>query len=195
LLDQVFELARGGATVDATCLKDVAANSEKMRAADFAVLARDKGLLDHVSFSSDAGGSLPKWNEDHSRITGMGIGTPDTLLLELRTLVQEKCVPLEEALLPLTSTPARTYGLEGRKGTIAEDADADVLVLRSEDLQLRDVIAKGQVAVRDGQVVKKAILSERNSSVLYPGCLNEMPKEGSKLLTRYSLYPIHAASP
>jgi len=155
LLDQVFELARGGATVDATCLKDVATNSEKMSAADFAVLARDNGLLDHVSFSSDAGGSLPKWNEDHSRITGMGIGTPDTLLLELRTLVQEKCVPLEEALLPLTSTPARTYGLEGRKGTIAEDADADVLVLRSEDLQLRDVIAKGQVAVRDGQVVKK----------------------------------------
>lgn len=155
LLDQVFELARGGATVDATCLKDVATNSEKMSAADFAVLARDNGLLDHISFSSDAGGSLPKWNEDHSRITGMGIGTPDTLLLELRTLVQEKCVPLEEALLPLTSTPARTYGLEGRKGTIAEDADADVLVLRSEDLQLRDVIAKGQVAVRDGQVVKK----------------------------------------
>jgi len=155
LLEQVFELARSGATVDATCTKEIGTNSEKMSAADFAVLARDKGLLDHVSFSSDAGGSLPKWNEDHSRITGMGIGTPDTLLLEFRNLVVEKRMPVEEALLPLTSTPARTYGLEGRKGTIAEGADADILVLRSEDIQLRDVVAKGQVAVRDGQVLKK----------------------------------------
>jgi beta-aspartyl-dipeptidase (metallo-type) len=155
LLDQVFELAKGGGMVDATCRKEVNANSENMSAADFAMLAREKGLLDHVTFSSDAGGSLPEWNGDHSRITGMGIGTPETLMFELRNLVQQKHLPLEEALLPLTSNPARNYGLEGRKGTIREEADADILVLESDGLEIRDVISRGRLVVRRGEVIKK----------------------------------------
>ncbi len=155
LLEQVFELAKGGGMVDATCRKEVNANSENMSAADFAMLAREKGLLDHVTFSSDAGGSLPEWNGDHSRITGMGIGTPETLMFELRNLVQQKHLPLEEALLPLTSNPARSYGLEGRKGTIREEADADILVLESDGLEIRDVISRGRLVVRRGEVIKK----------------------------------------
>jgi len=85
----------------------------------------------------------------------MGIGTPETLMFELRNLVQKKHLPLEEALLPLTSNPARIYGLEGRKGAIRKEADADILVLESEGLKIRDVISRGRVVVRRGEVIKK----------------------------------------
>ncbi len=82
-----------------------------MPAADFAVLADEQGLFDRVAFSSDAGGSLPVWNEDRSRIVGMGIGTPDSLLFELSSLVNQKGMPLEKALRP--ADDARRPGCTG----------------------------------------------------------------------------------
>ena len=57
-------------------LSPPAADAPHLTAADFAVLADANGVFDRVAFSSDAGGSLPVWNEDRSRIVGMGIGTP-----------------------------------------------------------------------------------------------------------------------
>lgn len=153
---QVLALAEKGCTVDATCNMDSPpADSPKMSAADFACMARDNGFLGQVTFSSDAGGSLPIWNADRSRITGMGVGTPASLLCELERLVNRKGLPFEEALMPLTSTPARLYGLGGRKGALRVGADADILVLDPDEFAIRDVIAKGAVAVRDGKVEKK----------------------------------------
>ena len=116
---QVLELARLGAVVDATCmLSPPAADAPHLTAADFAVLADANGVFDRVAFSSDAGGSLPVWNEDRSRIVGMGIGTPASLLAELARLVNAKGIALEKALCPLTTTPARVYGLSGVKGEL-----------------------------------------------------------------------------
>ena len=156
LTDQVLELARMGAVVDATCLNSLPAeDAVHLSAADFACLAEANGVFDRVAFSSDAGGSLPVWNEDRSRIIGMGIGSPESLRFELGHLVNTRGMPLDRALRPLTTTPARVYGLSGVKGELTPGADADVLVLDPERMRIRDVLACGSVMVRGGRVEKK----------------------------------------
>jgi beta-aspartyl-dipeptidase (metallo-type) len=156
LTEQVLELARLGAVVDATCMMSLPAEgSAHMSAADFACLADENGLFDRVAFSSDAGGSLPVWNEDRSRIVSMGIGTPASLLFELSSLVNKKGMPLEKALRPLTTTPARVYGLAGVKGKLKPGADADLLVIDPTAMAVRDVLARGAVMIRNRVIEKK----------------------------------------
>ncbi len=156
LRTQVFSLAERGAVVDATCMPFLPeSDSPKISAAEFAIIARDNGLLNQVTFSSDAGGSIPVWNADHSRITGMGVGTPSSLLFELNQLVNTKGMPLEQALLPLTTTPARIYGFDTFKGALRTGMDADIIVMDPSTFSIRDVIAKGLIAVRNGNVERK----------------------------------------
>ncbi len=150
LTDQALNLARQGAVIDATCWSSLPAeDSVHMSAADFAVMADDQGLFDQVSFSSDAGGSLPVWNADKSRIVSMGIGAPDSLLFELSRLVNRMGMSLEKALCPLTTTPARIYGLKGVKGELKVGADADIVVLDPDKMIIEDVMAKGVIMVRN----------------------------------------------
>ncbi len=156
LTDQALALARQGAMIDATCWNSLPAeDSAYLSAADFAVMADDQGLFDQVSFSSDAGGSLPVWNKDKSRIVSMGIGAPDSLLFELSLLVNQKGMGLEKALCPLTTTPARIYGLTGVKGELKAGADADILVLDPDKMIIEDVMAKGVIMVRNRVVERK----------------------------------------
>ncbi len=156
LTDQALSLARQGAVVDATCWSSLPAeDSIRMSAADFAVMAKDQGLFDQVSFSSDAGGSLPVWNKDNSRIVSMGIGAPDSLLFELSRLVHQKGMRLEKALCPLTTTPARVYGLKGVKGELTAGADADIVVLDPDKMIIRDVMAKGVIMIRNRVIERK----------------------------------------
>ena len=162
LTDQALELARLGAVVDATCMNSLpTADGVHMSAADFACMADENGLFDRVAFSSDAGGSLPVWNEDRSRIVSMGIGTPASLLFELSSLVNKKGMPLEKALCPLTTTPARVYGLAGEKGEVKVGADADILVLDPATMAVRDVLARGTVMIRNRVIERKGYFEQR----------------------------------
>lgn len=156
LNNQALMLAEKGCVVDATCHAEVSTSDTSwMNAAEFALRARDNGLLEHVSFSSDAGGSMPIWNQDRSRIIGMGVGSPASLVFELNLLVNQKGVPLEQALLPLTTTPARIYRLDHRKGTVDVGKDADLILLDPSSFTIRDVLAAGEWVVQNGVAQKK----------------------------------------
>jgi beta-aspartyl-dipeptidase (metallo-type) len=156
LSDQALALAEKGCVVDATCHQELPEpGSSQLTAADFACIARDNGLFDHVSFSTDSGGSMPIWNQDRSRIIGMGVGMPTSLMFELNLLVNKKKVPLEQALRPLTTTPARIYGLDGRKGALKVGMDADLVVIDPSSFSIRDVVARGSVAVKSREALKK----------------------------------------
>ena len=61
---------------------------------------------------------------------------------------------LEEALKLLTSTPAVLLGQEGRKGCVAEGADADLLIL-GDGLEIDSLIARGQRALWKGELLMK----------------------------------------
>lgn len=156
LQEQVFQLAEMGTIADATCMMAIPTETDNhLSAADFAILADKRGVFDQITFSSDAGGSMPRWDKDRKHIVGMGIGTPASLCFELNRLVNDLYVDLSKALRPLTTTPARLYGLQGRKGTLAVDADADVLILEPASMRVVDVVAGGTLVKRNGSLLKK----------------------------------------
>ncbi len=63
--------------------------------------------------------------------------------------------PLEQALMPLITIPARIYGLENSKGALGVGMDADLLTIDPASFEIRNVVALGSVAVRNKIVEKK----------------------------------------
>jgi N-acetylglucosamine-6-phosphate deacetylase len=59
-------------------------------------------------------------------------GSASRMIDLVRTMVQKVDLPLNEAIRMATENPARSLGLEGKKGRLAPSADADFTVLSSE---------------------------------------------------------------
>lgn len=113
----------------------------------------DAGIpAERISFSSDAQGSLPDFDENGNYM-GLSIGRPSSLWPEVRDAVTEEGIPLETALQVITSSPADHHKLPCRKGHIETGADADMVLLGDGSLDIRTVIARGQVMVKDGKPV------------------------------------------
>ena len=139
LIDAGADLVRRGGYIDCTAGADD-------------VLHREDVSLDHVTMSSDAFGSQPRFNEEGECI-GLTYASPKYLHRTIQILVREG-MPLEDALQLLTSTPAVLLGKEGIKGCVAEGADADLLVL-DENLNINSLFARGKVAVWEQEVKMK----------------------------------------
>lgn len=149
ILDQGIAFANQGGYIDFT-------SGEPKGAAQAMLKAYEAAPADRITLSSDANGSQPVWNEK-GELIGMGVASMDTLL----QCVAELCaagMPLEEALRPVTSTVAQALGLAGRKGHIQAGADAD-LVLLSERLTPHMVMARGQILMDQGKVLKKGFFA------------------------------------
>ena len=106
-----------------------------------------------ITFTSDGQGSLPDYDAS-GRLVGLGIGRVTSLLDEVRDAVLVEGVPLSVALGVATRNPARALGLP-RKGVLAEGNDADVVLLRRDDLAVHTVIAGGRFLMREGRPVAK----------------------------------------
>jgi beta-aspartyl-dipeptidase (metallo-type) len=106
-----------------------------------------------ITFTSDGQGSLPDY-DDEGRLLGLDVGRVDSLLAEVRDAVLVDGVPVAAALGVATRNPARALGLR-RKGVLAEGLDADVVLLRREDLSVDTVIARGRILMRAGRVEVK----------------------------------------
>ncbi|MEZ9975596.1 beta-aspartyl-peptidase [Vibrio breoganii] len=154
--EQAVELAKRGAIIDGTAVsQDMLDSGRKaLSCAEATQLSIELGIKDNFTFSSDAGGSLPKWNEDRTRIVGMGVGTPSSLLEEIRRGVNEFSLSLSDMLVPITKNAAKQLGLSALKGELQVGHDADVLLL-NDDLALTHTVAKGRVMVSDGEAVVK----------------------------------------
>lgn len=117
-------------------------------------MALDAGVpADHVTFSSDGQGSLPVFGPD-GVLLGLGVGKVTSLYREMRDAVLTDGVPLEEALKPVTSTPAFLLKLE-HKGIIAENADADLVLADSDTMEIDTVIAKGRLMISGKEILVK----------------------------------------
>ena len=151
LIDAGADLVRRGGYIDCTAgADDVEVESDAMKL--YELLHREGVKLDHVTISSDAFGSQPRFNEEGECI-GLTYASPKYLHRTIQILVREG-MPLEAALQLLTSTPAVLLGQEGVKGCVAEGADADLLVL-DENLDINSLFARGQVAVWEQEVKMK----------------------------------------
>ena len=113
----------------------------------------DAGVpLAHITVSSDGCGSLPSFDAE-GNLVGLQTGEPSSIFVELRDLVEQEGLPLEEALPVMTSNVSRVLKLH-RKGRLAVGMDAD-LALLDASMQIRHLAAGGELLVRDGAPLRK----------------------------------------
>jgi beta-aspartyl-dipeptidase (metallo-type) len=114
----------------------------------------DAGVpIEHITFTSDACGSLPDFDPVTGDLRQLEMGHPDANLREIVDAVKEENIPFETALKVVTSNPAAALKLK-HKGNVAVGKDADILLF-DNDLNLKYVIAMGTVMMDDYKIVKK----------------------------------------
>ena len=149
LLEEAFAFARQGGFIDLTCGIDGAG-----RPAACIMEARERGIpMEQITISSDGMGSWSTYDESGS-LLAIGYAPVDTVLKEVKVLVQEYQLPLEEALCFATSNTARSLELFPKKGCIRAGSDADLLLLE-EDLSIHTVIAGGRRMLEDHVLLQK----------------------------------------
>lgn len=116
----------------------------------------DAGVpVEHITFTSDACGSLPDFDPVTGDLRQLEMGHPDASLREIVDAVKQENIPFETALKVVTSNPATALKLK-QKGSIAVGKDADVLLF-DNDLKLKMVIAMGAIMMEDYKIVKKGL--------------------------------------
>ena len=151
LMEEGAKLVRRGGYFDMTAGstdEDMEIGVEKI----MELLSWEGMSTEHLTLSSDAFGSQPKFNEQGECI-GLTYCSPKYLHLTIKSLVR-RGLPLEDAIKLLTSTPAELLGKAGVKGCVAEGADADLLVL-DEKLDIDSLFAKGQTAILNKEITLK----------------------------------------
>lgn len=105
-----------------------------------------------LTLSSDGNASLPLYNEE-GELQGLQVGQVQSLYQCFRDAVQQHQVALTNAVTSVTAAPAAILGLK-QKGNIGLGLDADMLLIRRDDLQLHSVFAKGQQLVENGKALR-----------------------------------------
>jgi len=95
----------------------------------------------HITFTSDACGSLPGFDPVTGKLVKIEMGYPDSVFREIREAILDEGVPLETAISVATSNPATILKLSG-KGFLKEGYDADILFL-DQDLNIKHLMANG----------------------------------------------------
>lgn len=117
------------------------------------ILLRNGVDIEHITFSSDANGSMPKFDEQ-GHLVGLGICSVSSLYREVKESIKEHKVPIEEAIKVITSNVANILKLDN-KGRITGGRDADFVIVDEESLDIDMVIAKGKIVVEKGEAVVK----------------------------------------
>ena len=151
LLDQAIEHARNGGYADFT----VSTTPELIEAGEVPALDALRNAIeagapaDRLSFSSDAGGSLPHYVG--GELAELNVAGPGCLLDLFRTATGGQAQPPADVTAALTRNPADALHLQ-HKGRIEPGADADLLLMDPAGAQLTDVFCLGHRLVRDGQI-------------------------------------------
>jgi beta-aspartyl-dipeptidase (metallo-type) len=160
LFGEGLRWVRAGGTIDLTAGPDPDPSKDPDVTIEDCVRAfRDEGLpLGRLTITSDANGSIPVFDKAGT-LVGLTIATERDLFRKFRDLVGQSVLRIEEAIRPFSTNPAEFYKL-ARKGRIAEDMDADLLIL-TDELELNAVIAGGRVMMRGGRLEAKGTFSSR----------------------------------
>lgn len=109
--------------------------------------------LDKVTFSSDAQGSMPLFNEKRELI-GLGICSVETLYGEVRDAILNKNVPIEDAIAVITSNVAEVLKFNNL-GRIQKNYQADFVLVDKDTLKIDTVYAKGRALIKNKEVLVK----------------------------------------
>lgn len=149
LLEEGYKFIGEGGYIDLTC-----GIKGQPLPGDCVVEAKKRGLpLEHITFSSDGHGSWSNYAEDGTLLE-IGVSGVASTFKEIKRMVKELGMGIEEALPYMTSHPAQALGIYPKKGCVQEGADADILLMDKE-MNLHTVIAKGQVMMEAGELKKR----------------------------------------
>lgn len=155
LLDAGVEWARMGGYIDFTSSTNQQFIDEgEIPAAKAVAHCLSQNVpVPQVTMSSDGNASLPVFDEQ-GELTGLEVGQVSSLYQAFCDAVLKYDVPLQDALATVTLSPANLLKLK-HKGRIEPGADADLILVQKDDLQIAQVFAKGRCLVKDGYPVVK----------------------------------------
>lgn len=108
--------------------------------------------LQNITMSSDAGGSLPDFDEN-GNLVKLETGKPMSLLQEFRDMVFDENLSITQAVSTISTNVAKVLKLTN-KGQIRQDFDADILLL-DEKMEIAFMISKGELITENYQQIKK----------------------------------------
>jgi beta-aspartyl-dipeptidase (metallo-type) len=156
LILEAIELAKKGAFVDIDTVDEDLPKWLKF-------YLENGGLPEKLTLSSDA-----------------SINSPHNLFNQFQKCVVEKKFPLAQLLPMVTSNTAKVLSLS-HKGTLEQNKAADVLILRKDTLEIKDVLSKGRRMIKNGKPqFKEKFLEESNRHINLRGEKAEQVKNYSR---------------
>lgn len=154
LFKEALEYVKKGGFIDATTSSDpdFLEEDELTASKSLSILYKEGLDVSHMTFSSDGNGSMPVFNNKHE-VIGIGICSIKSLFDEVKNAVKLEGIPLDTALRVITSNVADVLRLNN-KGRIEEGKDADIVLVDKETFEVRTVISRGEILMKDGKVLK-----------------------------------------
>lgn len=153
LFKEAIEWAKQGGIMDVTSsVSPESGSSHSVKSSEAVKQALEAGVnIENITMSSDGNGSMPIFDEAGNNI-GVGVASQISILNEIRDMVQKENIAITDAIKIITSNIAKFTKLYPRKGCLANNSDADILVL-DKDLQLQHVWARGTHMVENGKPI------------------------------------------
>jgi beta-aspartyl-dipeptidase (metallo-type) len=155
LLDEAIDFVLRGGYVDMTTLSDPESERHSGICVSDAVqrFQEKNGSLSRITISSDSNGSLPVFDED-GNLAGLTIATQKNLIKTFVHMVKSGILSFEQGIRLFSTNPAQFYQFKN-KGKIEKGRDAD-LIMFDEKMNLTDVLARGKLMKKDGQLVARS---------------------------------------
>ncbi|WP_169251823.1 beta-aspartyl-peptidase [Brevibacterium sp. 'Marine'] len=150
LIAEAVGLAAKGAYVDMTAGTSTV---ESVKA-----FAEFGGSLDRLTLSSDANGSLPKFDA-HGRLTELTVADQSTLFEQVWACADTSGLSLSQVLSFVTSNTADALKLP-RKGRIRPGSDADLLFV-DEEHSVQHGFAMGRPTISGGELLVRSTFDQR----------------------------------
>ena len=153
LFKEAIEWAKQGGIMDVTSsVSPETGSSHSVKSSEAVKQALEAGVnIENITMSSDGNGSMPIFDDAGNNI-GVGVASQISILNEFRDMVQKENIAITDAIKIITSNIAKFTKLYPRKGCLANNSDADILVL-DKDLHLQHVWARGTHMVENGKPI------------------------------------------
>ena len=153
LFKEAIEWAKQGGIMDVTSsVSPETGSSHSVKSSEAVKQALEAGVnIENITMSSDGNGSMPIFDEAGNNI-GVGVASQISILNEFRDMVQKENIAITDAVKIITSNIAKFTKLYPKKGCLANNSDADILVL-DKDLHLHHVWARGTHMVENGKPI------------------------------------------
>ncbi|WP_297281889.1 beta-aspartyl-peptidase [uncultured Anaerococcus sp.] len=147
LYKEALEFAQKGGYIDLT-----SSMSKDLTDSKAYQMAKEKKVLDKVTFSSDGFGSWSNY-DDFGNLIEIGYSPVNTGIKAIKEIVKSG-ESLEEAIMPFTSNVAKALKLDKEIGYVKKGYLANLLFL-DENLDIDTVISNGRFMMKDKDILVK----------------------------------------